>query len=200
MKRYERYRDSKYDWLGQVPMHWEELYLSQCGYEQCISNKEVHHHNLLSLSYGQIIRKDINKTDGLLPNSFDTYQIVNEGDIVLRLTDLQNDKKSLRTGLAKETGIVTSAYLTIHSFKHIIPEFLYYVLHTYDVQKVFYGLGGGLRQNCSFRELRKLLIYTPSMKEQEQIVHFLDGRLALIDKYVKEKEREVELIGECFKY
>ena len=54
------------------------------------------------ISYGKIIRKDINTTDGLLPASFDTYQIVEEGNIVMRLTDLQNDHKSLRVGLVKE--------------------------------------------------------------------------------------------------
>src|SRR5437868_6043234 len=58
--------------------------------------------NLLSLSYGRIIRKDIAKTEGLLPESFETYQIVEPGNIVMRLTDLQNDKRSLRQGLVHE--------------------------------------------------------------------------------------------------
>jgi type I restriction enzyme S subunit len=46
---------------------------------------------------------------GLMPESFNTYQIVKSGDVILRLTDLQNDKRSLRVGLAKEGGIITSA-------------------------------------------------------------------------------------------
>ena len=50
--------------------------------------------NLLSLSYGRVIRKDINTSDGLLPESFNTYNIVEAGDIIIRPTDLQNDKRT----------------------------------------------------------------------------------------------------------
>lgn len=46
--------------------------------------------------------KNIKSKKGLLPNSFDTYQIVKDGIIVMRFTDLQNDHKSLRIGLAKK--------------------------------------------------------------------------------------------------
>ena len=44
--------------------------------------------NLLSLSYEKVIEKDINTTDGLLPASFESYQILEPGMIVLRLTDV----------------------------------------------------------------------------------------------------------------
>jgi hypothetical protein len=54
-------------------------------------NKLLFEENLLSLSYGRIKRKDIESTEGLLPESFDGYNIVESGDVVLRLTDLQND-------------------------------------------------------------------------------------------------------------
>ena len=47
---------------------------------------------MLSLSYGKIIRKDINTSEGLLPESFNTYNIVEKGDIVIRPTNLLNDK------------------------------------------------------------------------------------------------------------
>lgn len=58
-----------------------------------ISNQNIHHQNLLSLSYGKIKKRDINSDKGLLPVSFDTYQIVKDGVIVMRFTDLQNDQK-----------------------------------------------------------------------------------------------------------
>lgn len=196
MKRYDKYKETKYSWLGCVPSHWDELFLSQCATEQSLSNKTVHNQNLLSLSYGTIIRKNINTTDGLLPASFDTYQIVHNGNIILRLTDLQNDKHSLRTGLATETGIITSAYVALKCYKHIKPSFLHKLLHTYDIRKLFYGLGGGLRQGCSYKDLRKLLVYIPTTGEQEQIVRYLDWKVSLINKFVKEKKREVALLKE----
>jgi hypothetical protein len=55
-------------------------------------NTGMHESNLLSLSYGKIVNKDIDSSEGLLPESFETYQIVEPGNIIMRLTDLQNDK------------------------------------------------------------------------------------------------------------
>ena len=117
------------------PLRWNKFMLFQVATEQKISNKNVHHQNLLSLSYGKIKRKDINTNGGLLPTSFDTYQIVNAGNIILRLTDLQNDHKSLRVGFVTETGIITSAYTCLKARKNILPQFLYLILHTYDLRE-----------------------------------------------------------------
>lgn len=65
----------------------------------------------------KIIQKDINKSEGLLPESFNTYNIVEAGDIIIRPTDLQNDKRSLRTGLVNVRGIITSAYIGLMPIK-----------------------------------------------------------------------------------
>lgn len=149
-------KDSGIPWIGQIPAHWEIKYLFQLAKEHCISNKEIHHQNLLSLSYGRIVRKDINTTDGLLPESFDTYQVVEPGNIILRLTDLQNDHKSLRVGLVTEEGIITSAYVCLEINQDFDPVYFYNMLHSYDLKKVFYSMGGGLRQNLNYQGLRKL--------------------------------------------
>lgn len=189
MKQYDSYKPNLIQWAGDIPSHWNVLKLSQVSKQHYISNKEVHHQNLLSLSYGKIVRRDINATEGLLPASFDTYQIVEPGNIVLRLTDLQNDHKSLRVGLAKEEGIVTSAYLALEPRKSIIPEYLYSFLHTADIHKYFYSLGSGIRQNLNFSGLRDILIAIPPLDEQEAIVEFLDGKTLKIDTYAAERER-----------
>ncbi|RKX01484.1 hypothetical protein D9C01_12265 [Corynebacterium diphtheriae] len=52
-------------------------------------NKGLIEKNLLSLSYGRIVRRDIGSADGLVPASYETYQIVEPGQVVLRMTDLQ---------------------------------------------------------------------------------------------------------------
>lgn len=196
MERYESYKPSGMSWIGEIPSHWDILYLSQVAKEHNLSNKEVHHQNLLSLSYGKIIRKDINKTEGLLPSSFDTYQIVEPGNIVMRLTDLQNDHKSLRVGLVNEEGIITSAYVAMEVSKTINPDFFYLMLHSFDIKKVFYSMGGGLRQNLNYDGLRKLSIPIPPLDEQKKIVEFLSTKTSQIDAQQRERERELRLLDE----
>jgi type I restriction enzyme S subunit len=189
-------KDSGIEWIGPIPEHWKILYLSQTATEQSISNKDIHNQNLLSLSYGKIINKDINTTDGLLPASFDTYQIVHNGNIILRLTDLQNDHKSLRVGLATQTGIITSAYTCLLPRGNVVPEFLYMLLHSYDVCKVFYGMGGGVRQSIGFNDIRKLLILVPPLEEQKQIKDFCYTKSDFIEGLIVSIEKEIMLLIE----
>ena len=89
---------------------------------------------------------------------FETYQIVNPGDIIIRSTDLQNDWNSLRVGLVRDRGIITSAYLCFKNLGSLTPEFAFLLLHSYDLQKFFYGLGSGLRRNLSFGDFKRFLI------------------------------------------
>ena len=197
MESYKSYRECGIPWVPRIPAHWDVKYLFQVAGEHFLSNKDVHHQNLLSLSYGRLVRKDINAAEGLLPASFDNYQIVEPGNIVLRFTDLQNDHKSLRVGMAKEEGIITSAYVCVQVLSgSVLPEFFYNNLHTYDLLKVFYSMGGGLRQSLNYGGIRKLQIIVPPYKEQERIVHFINHKLSLIESLISQKEKEVDALNE----
>ena len=151
-------KDSGIEWIGEIPSEWKVHMLSQIFYQHKCKNKDLQENNLLSLSYGKIKRKNIDVAGGLLPESFDNYNIIDVNDIVLRLTDLQNDHKSLRVGIVKEKGIITSAYITLRSKENIETDYFYYYLHTFDIHKGFYGMGCGVRQSFNFDELKKLKI------------------------------------------
>lgn len=190
MKRYEKYKPTGIQWLPETPEHWNIKYLFQVSHEHYISNKDIHHQNLLSLSYGKIVHKDINTTEGLLPASFDTYQIIEPGNIVFRFTDLQNDHKSLRVGLSKETGIITSAYIAVAVDKdYVLPEYFYYTLHSFDIKKLFYSMGSGLRQSLNYNGIRKLRLPIPPIDEQIKTIAYLDKRITLIEDCKCQRER-----------
>lgn len=194
-KPYAEYKNSGIEWVGPIPVGWETRPLFAIARENTASNKAGVESNLLSLSYGRIVRKDIATKDGLLPASFDTYQIISRNDIVLRLTDLQNDKRSLRSALSPERGIITSAYLAVTP-THIRPTFLSYLLRAYDLQKVFYAMGGGLRQTMKFSDMKWLPVVVPPAPLQEIITDYLDRETAQIDNLISKQERLVELLAE----
>lgn len=186
-------KDSGIDWIGKIPDEWEIYQLSQVVTQVKNKNTNLQEKNLLSLSYGKIKRKNIDSNDGLLPASFDGYNIIENGDIVLRLTDLQNDHTSLRVGRATEKGIITSAYTTLRPMNKDNSRFLYYLLHAFDLKKGFYGMGAGVRQGLNYSEVKSLKIILPNDKsEQTKIANFLDKKCAQIDSIIEESKKSIE--------
>lgn len=188
---YEKTKDSGIEWIGSVPSHWRVHTLYQLVTQVKEKNSNLQEKNLLSLSYGKIKRKDIDSPDGLLPASFDGYNIIEDGDIVLRLTDLQNDHTSLRVGLATERGIITSAYTTLRPIDTSNSKYLYYLLHAFDLKKGFYGMGSGVRQGLNYAEVKELRVVLPGQDEQNAIVRFLDNQCGQIDSIIEEAKSSV---------
>lgn len=188
---YEKTKDSGIEWIGSVPSHWRVHTLYQLVTQVKEKNSNLQEKNLLSLSYGKIKRKDIDSPDGLLPASFDGYNIIEDGDIVLRLTDLQNDHTSLRVGLATERGIITSAYTTLRPIDTSNSKYLYYLLHAFDLKKGFYGMGSGVRQGLNYAEVKELRVVLPNQDEQNAIVRFLDNQCGQIDSIIEEAKSSV---------
>ena len=123
LNRYPKYKPTGIAWLPEVPEGWEVRKVRQLAREGKTKNKGNVEKNVLSLSYGHIIRKK-EVYSGLVPTDFATYQIVEKDYVVLRLTDLQNDHKSLRCGLVCERGIITSAYVSLVP-QNVLPAYLY---------------------------------------------------------------------------
>lgn len=189
-------KDSGIEYVGNIPIHWN-MHPLYCYFSER-KNKNVlgKESNLLSLSYGRVIRKNINSNGGLLPESFNTYNIVEKDDIIIRPTDLQNDKRSLRTGLVREHGIITSAYIALKATAHIVPAYYHYLLNAFDVMKVFYNMGNGVRQGLNFSEFSRLMVFEPSYEEQQSVVAYLDGKCAQIDSAITDKQSQLATLDE----
>ena len=187
-------KDSGIEWVGMIPIHWPVHPVYTYFGERKNKNRFGAEDNLLSLSYGRVIRKDINTSDGLLPESFNTYNIVEAGDIIIRPTDLQNDKRSLRTGLVKEHGIITSAYIDLCPIKKVDSRYFHFLLHAYDVMKVFYNMGNGVRQGLNYSEFSRLMVFEPQYEEQVAIADFLDTKVAEIDGIIDQKKEQLEVL------
>ncbi len=187
-------KDSGIEWIGNIPKEWNIRPIYYYFGERKNKNLMGKEDNLLSLSYGNIIRKNINTNMGLLPESFNTYNIIEKGDIIIRPTDLQNDKRSLRTGISREHGIITSAYIALRAIKPINTEYYHYLLHAYDIQKVFYNMGNGVRQGLNFSEFSKLMMLEPNITEQNQIVEYLDSKCNEIDIVIDGKKEQLDVL------
>lgn len=185
-------KDSGIEWIKKIPKTWDITILSALFSERKCKNTGMIEHNLLSLSYGNVVRKSIETKEGLLPASFENYNIVEPGNIVFRLTDLQNDKRSLRTGLCKERGIITSAYVTLQIRSNDSARYMHYLFHAYDLCKVFYGMGDGVRQGMNYEDLKRLRILRPDQETQCRIADYLDHKCNQIDTIIVRQQEVIE--------
>lgn len=195
MKCYAAYRPSDIPWLDRIPANWITVPLRSVLRESKVRNSGMVESNLLSLSFGRIVRKDIDGVGGLLPESFETYQIVDPDHLVFRFTDLQNDQRSLRSARASERGIITSAYVSAEP-TGIHARYAEYLMRSYDLTKVFYGLGGGVRQTLKFADVARLPVLLPPLEEQRTIADYLDRETARIETLIEEQHRLIAMLRE----
>lgn len=191
-------KETGIDWLPQVPEHWEVVPTFAVFNNQKNKNVNSLESNVLSLSYGRILRRNVETNFGLLPESFETYQIVLCGNIILRLTDLQNDKRSLRVGLVMEKGIITSAYLClkVKNEDKVLSSYAFNLLHSFDITKIFYNMGSGVRQLMTFEDLRRMPIIVPPISEQKEIAEYIEKQTAKIDLLQSKTDKQIELLKE----
>lgn len=195
MERYSEYKDSGVKWLGEIPSHWEVVRGLAVFSENKNKNTQLENSIVLSLSYGKIIvKKDIDS--GLVPEEYSSYQIVKPGFIIVRSTDLQNDKTSLRIGYVCNEGIITSAYLGLQVKGNNNDKYLYYFLHDWDITKEIYRHGNGLRLSLSWNDLRDVNVLLPPLSEQDAIVRYLDSATSKIDKAIAMQQKMIDLLNE----
>lgn len=196
--------DRVLDWIGAVPGSWSLRQIAEVVSPVYCSNVGLSETQVLSLSYGRVVVKPEEKLRGLVPESFETYQIVNPGDIIIRPTDLQNDRTSLRVGQVEDRGIITSAYMALRPHPAENAKYVMLQLAAYDFMKVFYGYGAGLRQNLDYKHIKHVPMVIPSRREQDEIVRqveirtssLLQARSALLSEIALLKEYRTRLISD----
>ena len=196
LQKYPAYKDSGVEWLGEIPEHWKVLPGLRFIYENKDRNKGMIRNTVLSLSYGKIRVKGENELTGLVPESFETYQFVNKGDLIFRPTDLQNDTVSLRSSISEYEGIITNAYLNLRFTSKANSKFYHYFFRAIDNNKIIYRLGSGLRQNISYLDFRRFQFPFPPLVEQTAIANFLDIKTAQIENATVIKQKQIELLKE----
>ncbi|MFW5727361.1 MAG: restriction endonuclease subunit S [Spirochaetia bacterium] len=196
MQAYPEYKVTGLWWLGEIPAHWELKVGHSAFTPKQVKNVGLLEKKVLSLSYGRIVVKPQEKLHGLVPESFETYQIVDPGDIIIRGTDLQNDKQSLRIGFSRYRGIITSAYICLKPLPTVSAEYAYQILNVYDLTKAIYAYGSGLRQNLDKSDLERIPVFLPPRDEQDAIVSYLNMVDKRINRFIRNRQRLIEVLKE----
>ena len=182
-----------YKWFGELPEHWESKRGIALFKENKAKNSALTHTLLLQFTYGDIVRKpNQNITDADI-EIIKKYTIVKPNDIVVNGLNLNYDFVTQRVGRVTEEGIITSAYVILRCNDSYNPLYATYMLKALDAQKIFHGMGNGLRLTLNYSEFARQYFPLPPRDEQDAIVRYLDDKCSKIDRAINLKRKQIKL-------
>ena len=197
MERYNEYKDSSVQWLGEIPSHWEcEKAKRHFQSRKQIVGRNSSQYERLALTLKGVIKRFEGDGVGLNPEKLDTYQIVDKDDLIFKLIDLENVSTS-RVGLSPYKGIVSPAYIRISAVDEVNIRFAEYYYLNMWMRHIFNDLGTpGVRSNLSSTDLLNLPLLYPSIVEQKAIATYLDKATAKIDEAIAQQQKMIDLLNE----
>lgn len=177
-----------------LPAQWETDRLAMLFAENKELNSNNVFQNALQFKFGTIIQKPQTKIDDDLLRVWSKYTIVHPGDIMLNGLNLNYDFVTDRVGIVMEDGIITSAYISLHPRENVNSRYYTYFFKAVDAQKIFHGMGTGIRLTLSYKELKSFELPTPSSSEQSHIVDYLDWQMSKINTLINAKKEQIALL------
>lgn len=190
-------KDSGIEWIGEIPEKWKTVPIYTCTSEITQKNFDLKEKRALKFTYGNIVDKNNFNIDEdpALTQTASNYLVVKPNDIVINGLNLNYDFVTQRVGMVNNNGIITSAYIGIRPNQAaVIPKYLLYLFKTYDAEKAFHNMGGGVRKILNYSELKKEKVILPSVVQQRAIIEFLDKKCADIDKLSTQIQKEIDTL------
>ena len=196
MEKYSSYKDSGFAWMGQIPSHWETRRFRFLLAENSLQNTDLKERKQLQFKYGDIVPKANQSEDKDVLDTIKKYTVVAPGDIMINGLNLNYDFVSQRVAQVQEPGVITSAYVSLRPLEEANSKYYTYYMKAMDAQKMFHGMGSGVRLTLSYDNLKNLFFPYPSPEEQEAIVAYLDAATAKIDEAIAQQQRMIDLLNE----
>lgn len=195
LPRYEDQRRTMMPWCPSVPAHWR---MSRNKIVMATKKEMVgaqsSEYDLLSLTKAGVISRDISTGKGKIPASFDTYQLIESGDLIMCLFDVDETPRTV--GRARKRGMITGAYDRFVVPDDVLAEYVKWFYLSVDDVKGLRPLYRGLRKTVPLDRFMASHFPLPSPEEQAAIVKYLAHANARIDKAIAAKRRLISLLEE----
>lgn len=194
--RYQKYSSAEIPWVMQIPSHWSQIRNDAFfTWHQDKVGPDYKKYKLLSLTTQGVRCKSIEDATGKVPTSYEGYQKVNSGDMVFCLFDL--DCSAVFSGISNYFGMITSAYDVMTPDDSIVnPRFIDYWFQSVFAGRHYKIFAKSVRYTINYDIFKALKTPVPPRAEQDQIVRYLDWKVAQINKLIHGYQREIGLIEE----
>ena len=188
-------KDSGIEWIGKIPQSWKVMpnkYLMTKQKDLCpVYNGE----NILSLSMRGVYVRDPYDESGKRPKTYDGYQFVYDGDLLMCLFDIDVTPRCV--GRVYDNGLTSPAYSRfVMNRKKANVDYYYYYYLALDFDKTLLHLAKNMRSSFTETDFGCINAPVPPIKEQQQIVEYLDSKTTTIDKAIEQKNAIIEKLEE----
>lgn len=183
-------------WIGEIPDNWNVRKVKQCFY---ISKEQAHEENpiILSLARAGVKVRDISNNEGQLAASYDNYNPVMPGDLLLNPMDLYS---GANCSLSEVSGVISPAYINLRKKVELNPKFYdYYFKTQYWAMAMFaHGKGVSFDNRWTMNAETLLNYYLPftSSDVQDKIVDLINKKTAEIDSLIEIENQQIEKLKE----
>ncbi len=197
--RYDSYKDSGIEWVGDIPNDWETLPIRAIFHERREKNIGPKTEFILSVmkDRGVIPYDEKGNVGNKKSENIENYKVVYPGDLVI------NKMNAIigSLGISNYHGALSQVYIVLYprDYSRNDHRYLGYLFKVKPFQMSLIKIGKGimeLRESIEFDEFKKLYLPLPTLDEQNRIANFLDQKTAEIDKAVAKKQRLIELLKE----
>lgn len=188
--KYDKYKDSGVEWLGELPSHWDVKRLGSFFEERREKVSDVDYPALSVTKSGIVPQLDTAaKTD-----AGDNRKLVKADDFVI---NSRSDRKG-SSGISPYTGSVSLISIVMEP-RTIYPAYAHHLLRSYPFQEEFYRYGKGIVADLwstNSSEMKNILLPVIPITEQQNIANFLDHETAKIDSLIEKQQQLIQLLKE----
>lgn len=197
LKPYEQYKETEYDWLGDVPDHWQEQTVRSITKLSNERNGFRTDLELLSVyrEYGVIKKSSRDDNHNVESQDLSNYKFVDNGYLVMNKMKMWQGS----LGVSKYKGIVSPAYIVCKLVGDINYDYVHYLLRSAKFKTIYNRISYGVRVgqwDMRYDDFKNIKLYIPSLPEQDQIVKYLNYQLAKIEKFIKTKQKLISVLKE----
>lgn len=196
MQTYDEMVDSGVDWIGSIPKDWAVKKVKRIFVKKN-DKSTTKDPVVLSLARTGVKVRDISSNEGQLAASYDNYNPVEPGDVLLNPMDLQS---GANCSISKVKGVISPAYVNLRPISENNSQFFDYYFKLQYWSRAFFVHGRGIsydnRWTLGNETLMNYPVVVPAPQQQQKIADFLDTETAQIDNLIAKQERLLELLEE----
>ncbi len=193
MKKYDQYKNSGVEWLGEIPEHWEHIRMKHLFKDHSEKNKPNEELLSVTQNLGVVPRSWVENRMVMPSGALESFKFIKKGDFAISL-------RSFEGGLeyCYHDGIISPAYTVLKTKRKIAEQYYKYLFKSFsfisELQTSVVGIREG--KNISYPELSYSFLPVPKIEEQTAIANFLDDKTTKIDQAIAIKQKQIELLKE----